>query len=158
MPSLPALPALYYAGPLFTDAERAWNAANALRLRARFPEIEVLMPQEFCAAFDAPPGQKPDHRGIYAACIAQLERATAVLAVLDGPDADSGTCFEIGFAVARGIPVVGLRTDWRPAEDGAANCMLTRSCHSVVRDLDAAGTALSTFLGEASLLAPRPTR
>ena len=78
--------------------------------------------------------------------MANLERATAVLAVLDGADADSGTCFEAGFAVARGIPVIGLRTDWRPAEDGAANCMLTRSCRVVVRDLDAACNALATFL------------
>lgn len=158
MPALPTLPALYYAGPLFTDAERAWNAANAAHLRRHFRGVEVLVPQEFCAAFDAPPGQKPDHGSIFGACLANLERATAVLAVLDGADADSGTCFEAGFAVARGIPVIGLRTDWRPAEDGAANCMLTRSCRTVVRDLDAACTALATFLGGVSLLAPRPTR
>ncbi len=158
MPALPIRPALYYAGPLFTDAERAWNALNAAQLRAHFVGVDVLVPQEFCAAFDAPPGQKPDHGSIYGACLANLERAAAVLAVLDGPDADSGTCFEAGFAVARGIPVVGLRTDWRPAEDGAANCMLTRSCRTVVRDLDAACRALVTFLGEARPLAPRPTR
>jgi nucleoside 2-deoxyribosyltransferase len=152
------MPALYYAGPLFTDAERAWNAANALQLRARFPGVEVMMPQEFCAQYDVPPGQQPDHGSIYAACLANLERATAVLAVLDGADADSGTCFEAGFAVARGIPVVGLRTDWRPAEDGAGNCMLTRSCRGVVRDLDAACGALVLFLGEARPLARRPAR
>lgn len=152
------MPVLYYAAPLFTDAERAWNAANVLRLRARFPSVEVMLPQEFCAPFDVPPGQQPDHGSIYAACLAQLERANAVLAVLDGADADSGTCFEAGFATARGIPVVGLRTDWRPAEDGAANCMLTRSCRSVARDLDAACGALAMFLGDTRPLARRATR
>jgi nucleoside 2-deoxyribosyltransferase len=139
------MPSLYYAAPLFSGAERAWNAANAVALRARFPAAELLVPQEFCAVFDQHPG-KPDFAGIYASCLANLMRADAVLAVLDGPDADSGTCFEVGYAAALGVPVVGLRTDWRPAEDGGGNCMLTRSCASICRDLDQAAAALARFL------------
>lgn len=46
-----------------------------------------------------------------------LERAAGVFAVLDGVDVDSGTAAEIGFAAARGLPVVGLRTDWRRTGD-----------------------------------------
>jgi nucleoside 2-deoxyribosyltransferase len=42
-----------------------------------------------------------------------LERADGVLAILDGPDVDSGTAAEVGYAAARGTPVVGLRTDTR---------------------------------------------
>ena len=132
------LPILYYAGPLFTAAERTWNAANAVTLRARLPNMRVLMPQEFCAAFDTDSSGKPRYDLIAAACIDHLAQASVVLAILDGADADSGTCFEAGWAVARGIPVIGLRTDWRPAEDGAANCMLTRTCRAVVRSLDSA--------------------
>jgi len=49
-----------------------------------------------------------------------LAEATAVLAVLDGPDVDSGTAAEIGWAAARGTPVIGLRTDFRLAEHEAA--------------------------------------
>ena len=137
---------LYYAGPLFTDAERAWNAANALTLRARLPTWRVLMPQEFCAALDADASGKPRYDLIAKSCLDHLARADVVLAVLDGPDPDSGTCFEAGWAVARGIPVIGLRTDWRPAEDGAANCMLTRTCRSVERSLDAVIAAVETTL------------
>ncbi len=129
---------LYYAGPLFTDAERAWNAGNARELRRQLPTTRLLLPQEFCAAFDSASTGKPRYDLIAAACLDHLARADVVLAILDGADADSGTCFEAGWAVARGIPVIGLRTDWRPAEDGAANCMLTRSCRAVVRSLDAA--------------------
>jgi len=46
-----------------------------------------------------------------------IEQARGVFAVLDGVDVDSGTAAEIGFAAARGLPVVGLRTDWRRTGD-----------------------------------------
>jgi nucleoside 2-deoxyribosyltransferase len=140
------MPILYYAGPLFTEAERHWNAANVATLRTRLPSWQVLVPQEFCAAFDGGAAGKPDYAKVAAACLDHLARASVVLAILDGPDADSGTCFEAGWAVARNIPVIGLRTDWRPAEDGAANCMLTRTSRTVVRTLDAAITAVETAL------------
>jgi nucleoside 2-deoxyribosyltransferase len=42
-----------------------------------------------------------------------LEPCKGVLAILDGPDVDSGTAAEIGFAAALKIPVVGLRSDKR---------------------------------------------
>lgn len=46
-----------------------------------------------------------------------IRGADGMLAVLDGPDVDSGTASEIGFASALGKPIVGLRTDLRPAGD-----------------------------------------
>jgi len=140
---------IYYAAPLFTEAERAWNAANGQRLRRRFPQAQLLMPQEFCAPFDHHP-ERPDFAGIYRACLEQLERADMVLCVLDGADADSGTCFEVGFAVARGIPVIALRTDWRPAEDGGGNCMLVRSCRALCRTIDEAEQALAALMPASS--------
>jgi nucleoside 2-deoxyribosyltransferase len=127
--------AIYVAGPLFTDAERAWNLALARLLRAELPSAAVLLPQELCAAFDAVPGSKPDFARIFATCLQALTEATVVVAVLDGADSDSGTCWEAGHAYARGVPVVGIRTDWRPAEDGSSNCMLARSCVRIVRSL-----------------------
>jgi nucleoside 2-deoxyribosyltransferase len=49
-----------------------------------------------------------------------LAEADAVLAVLDGPDVDSGTAAEIGWAAAHKTPIVGLRTDFRLADHEAA--------------------------------------
>jgi nucleoside 2-deoxyribosyltransferase len=49
-----------------------------------------------------------------------LAEADVVLAVLDGPDVDSGTAAEIGWAAASQTPVVGLRTDLRLADHEAA--------------------------------------
>lgn len=46
-----------------------------------------------------------------------IERADAVVAVLDGSDVDSGTAAEIGFAFARGKRIVGYRSDFRRTGD-----------------------------------------
>jgi len=46
-----------------------------------------------------------------------IERADALVAVLDGADVDSGTAAEIGYAAARGLPIVGYRGDTRLAGD-----------------------------------------
>jgi len=140
---------LYFAGPLFTAAERDWNAGCARRLGEDLG-CEILLPQAFCAPFEQhghDHGVGADYGQVFAACREHLDRADAVLAVLDGADADSGTAWEIGYAFARSIPVIGLRTDWRPSEDGGANCMLTRSCREVVCSLDHAVARLREVLG-----------
>jgi nucleoside 2-deoxyribosyltransferase len=138
---------IYVAGPLFTAAERAWNLVLAQDLRRRFPGITVLLPQEFCAAFDAPAaGAPPDFAAIAATCRSHLHQADALLALIDGADADAGTAWEMGYATALDIPIVGLRTDWRPAEDGGGNCMLTRHCRHVVRTLADALPLLAELL------------
>lgn len=133
---------IYLAAPLFTAAEQAFNASLATKLVAA--GWNPLVPQDFCLPFAGPPA---DFAGIYRACLDHLGRARAVLAVLDGADPDSGTCFEVGWAVAHGIPVVGLRTDLRPGEDGGLpNCMLTRSCAAITRTPETAIAALTRIL------------
>ena len=54
---------------------------------------------------------------IGAANRAALDAARAVVAVLDGPDVDSGTAAEIGYAFARGKLLVGYRGDFRLSAD-----------------------------------------
>ena len=46
-----------------------------------------------------------------------IDRADAVVAVLDGVDVDSGTASEIGYAFGRGKPIVGYRGDFRLSAD-----------------------------------------
>jgi nucleoside 2-deoxyribosyltransferase len=48
---------------------------------------------------------------------AAIDRCDALLAVLDGTDVDSGTAAEIGYAFARGKPIIGYRGDFRLAAD-----------------------------------------
>jgi len=80
---------LYVAGPLFSEAERAWLDALAARLRAEghdcfvphenFPELaDVTLEQVYHI----------DSEG--------LQSANALVAWLDGPIVDDGTACEIG--------------------------------------------------------------
>lgn len=61
-----------------------------------------------------------------------------VMALLDGPQVDDGTSWDIGYAHAKGIPVIGIRTDFRQAEDvpgAVVNSMVHASCRVIVRSV-----------------------
>jgi nucleoside 2-deoxyribosyltransferase len=120
---------IYLAGPLFTDAELAFNLALATRLRAA--GHAVFLPQQQCEGLASP-------RDIFSACVNGLSGSQIVVAVLDGADADSGTCWECGYACAKGMKVVGLRTDVRKGgDDGSGlNLMLSVSAGALVRSVD----------------------
>ena len=46
-----------------------------------------------------------------------MDWADAVVAIMDGPDPDSGTCWECGYAYGVGKPVVLFRSDMRASGD-----------------------------------------
>jgi nucleoside 2-deoxyribosyltransferase len=46
-----------------------------------------------------------------------IERSDVVFAILDGVDVDSGTAAEIGYAFAKGKPILGYRGDFRLSAD-----------------------------------------
>jgi nucleoside 2-deoxyribosyltransferase len=92
---------VYIAAPFFTFAER-WSvdlcraALKDLGAKVFSPLHDVGWgPPEFVAPAD----------------LAGLKQAHSVLALLDG--LDSGTMYELGYATAQGIPVVGLVSDKR---------------------------------------------
>ncbi len=115
---------IYLAGPLFSTAERNYNLELAGHLRGG--ALGVFLPQEECEGLSTP-GE------IYEKCIEGIRGASVVVAVLDGTDADSGTAWEMGYAMARGIPVIGLRTDFRQhGDDGGLNLMLSQSCTGII--------------------------
>ena len=59
-----------------------------------------------------------------------LEDSEAVVASLDGQDVDSGTAVEIGYGFARGLLIVGLRTDSRRCADneGSTVNLMIETC------------------------------
>jgi nucleoside 2-deoxyribosyltransferase len=108
---------IYFAGPLFTPAERRFIDECAVQLReARF---DVFVPHEHELALD---GTVTAER-IFAKDRAALIEADAVLAILDGPVIDDGTACEVGIfyglmqsdATKRGI--VGMTHDIRVLRD-----------------------------------------
>src|SRR5207249_1191963 len=72
---------------------------------------------------------------LFRANVESIEGASVVVAILDGTDADSGTCWECGYAFKAGRPVIGVRTDIRAGGDDpktALNLMLSISCAALV--------------------------
>lgn len=110
---------IYWAGPLFTQAERIWNRLCAECLRNR--GYQVILPQD-----RNPPvfvGGQPDFDAIARDCHIQAIDSDVMVAILDGADSDSGTSLEVGLKIQdRGI-VIGVRTDFRSSEDGHVNAM-----------------------------------
>lgn len=98
---------LFLSGPLFTVAEREFNAGLARFLKAR--GFAVWLPQERATRGGA--------KAIFQSCVKGIEWADAVVACMDGPDPDSGTSWEVGFAYAQEKPIICYRSDFRMAGD-----------------------------------------
>jgi nucleoside 2-deoxyribosyltransferase len=116
---------IYLAAPLFSEAERTYN--EKIKVALEKAGFQVFLPQEGC--------EGPED--IFQCCIVNLKKCDAVLAVLDGAQVDDGTAFECGVAHALGIPVVGLRTDFRRVgeHDTEVNLMLLKSTKKICRDV-----------------------
>lgn len=98
---------LFLSGPLFTLAEREFNAGLARFLDAQ--GFEVWLPQERVPRGGA--------KAIFQSCVKGIEWADAVVACMDGPDPDSGTAWEVGYAYAKRKPIVCYRSDFRSGGD-----------------------------------------
>jgi nucleoside 2-deoxyribosyltransferase len=99
---------IYLAGPLFTLAEQSFNVTLA-----RFLEgagFEVWLPQEH-------EPRSNTAKAIFEMDVAALDWADMVVACMDGPDPDSGTAWECGYAYAKGKPIICYRTDFRISGD-----------------------------------------
>lgn len=104
---------IYQAGPLFSEAEKSFHRYLTLLLeRAEYTVVwpgDLLTDQEIADAGDGAATL------IFDGCRKALDGSDIVVALLDGPQVDDGTAWEIGYAHAKGMPVFGLRTDARKA-------------------------------------------
>jgi nucleoside 2-deoxyribosyltransferase len=115
---------IYMAGPLFSTAELAFNSEFAGLLRAQ--GHEVFLPQEQEPRKDLP-------KAIFEIDLGGLDWADGVVACLDGADPDSGTCWELGYAFAKGKLSIVYRTDFRLFEgNDPINLMMTESADHVI--------------------------
>ena len=124
---------IYLSAPLFTHVQRQWNRALAEGLKARIAGAEVILPQDY--KFGQSYNNPKDFKRIFRACVEGVRQADVMVAVLDGADADSGTALEMGIAYERGIPIVGVRTDYRESQDRGLNLAVAGACTELLREM-----------------------
>jgi len=125
---------VYLAGPLgFSEAGRAFHEGAIVREIARLGHVPLdpwamhatdpALDAEIKAAIAMPYGDakrdawRPLNMRIGAKNRVLIDGCDMVFAVLDGVDVDSGTAAEIGYACAKGKPILGYRGDFRVSAD-----------------------------------------
>lgn len=120
---------IYIAGPLFSVAERHFNRKLSDALKAQIANCTVSLPQEYASTIVGQPGFLEN---VFDYSLKSILNSDAVVAILDGPDVDAGTCVEIGYAYAHKKPIIGVRTDFRASEDKGVNLMVSNACTEVI--------------------------
>lgn len=129
---------IYLAAPLFSEAERSYNAVIADLLRSHY--YEVYLPQ--AAGDDHAVRDKKEHAQIYNRNRKAIREADIMVAIIDGADADSGTAWEMGYAAALKKPVIAIRTDFRMAGSHERVNLMLEEGAKVVTDKDGLLAAL----------------
>jgi nucleoside 2-deoxyribosyltransferase len=120
---------IYLAAPLFTLAEQLFNQELARLIEAELSGAEVVLPQQRAKQLlQMPNGLEL----IFDDCLQTIQQSDVLVAVLDGADADSGTCIELGYAHCLRKPIVGVRTDFRASEDRGLNLMVSHICTALI--------------------------
>ena len=144
---------IYIAGPLFSQAERDFlvrmtdELSRATKLD---PIADFFLPHRDAGDIGVA-GTRTD---IFSEDLRRLDEASVVVALLDGPDVDSGTTIEMGYACAKGKKIFGLLTDFRAYSGGQEkpskiNNMVWGACENgqaIFRSLDDLAKALRQYL------------
>ena len=114
---------IYFAGPLFSEAERRFNLGLTQRLEAT--GFEVFLPQRDGAERNRPPydAMTPEERrrAMFRLDRSRILDSDVFLFVLDGRVPDEGACVELGIAHCQKYLqnseklLIGLHTDTRAA-------------------------------------------
>lgn len=97
---------VFIAGPLFSESDRSTD-------KKIVDLCESLNLKTFWSWRDAERFKIHTGEAVHSINTDALDNCDLVVANLDGTDIDSGTAWEIGYAFARGKPIIGLRTDFR---------------------------------------------
>lgn len=110
---------IYFAGPLFSQAERRFNAKLAEELE--LIGFNVFLPQRDGAEKSSPPYSLMDpeerRRAMFELDREKILESDIFLFVLDGRVPDEGACVELGIAYSdkKEKILIGLQTDSRAA-------------------------------------------
>ncbi len=120
---------IYLSGPLFSQAEIEWASKIKSSIESQI-EADVIWPHEIASG---------SSKEIFEANLRALMGCDIMIAILDGPQVDDGTAWEIGYFYSLGKRILGIRTDFRRAGEtpqSKVNIMLEQSCQSVKENLE----------------------
>jgi len=123
-------PKVYLSGPLFSQAEIDFGRRIKHYLEGRLEGITIVWPHEFEA-------RSIDQ--IFQANLKAMHECDLMVAILDGPQVDDGTAWEIGYFFSQGGRVLGIRTDFRRAGESSCskvNLMVECSCLCIAASLE----------------------
>ena len=135
---------IYLAAPLFSQAERTFNASLHQLLDNR--GFGVYLPQEDSEDNSSKRDELYQQR-LFENNRDAIDECDIVIAVLDGgSDVDSGTAWEIGYAYAKGKTLLTLKTDFRTlGSEGIVNLMIERSVNELETDIGSLLDALEKY-------------
>ena len=132
---------IYLSGPLFSQGEIDWGKKAKGFLQERL-DVEVIWPHEIASGSTAT-------AEIFQANLLALSECDQMVAILDGPQVDDGTAWEIGYFFMQGKKILGLRTDFRRAgetDNSRVNLMIECSCLAVAGGLEELAIELKRLL------------
>ena len=149
---------MYVAGPLFSEAERAFlelMVDTLAKTSALDPIADFFLPHRDGGEL----GKGPKRKDIFELDLQRVDSATIVVALLDGQDVDSGTCIELGYAYAKRRKIFGLLTDFRAyhtadPEPHRPNLMVWGACeegNTLFGDLNSLAKAFAKHVKECQL-------
>jgi nucleoside 2-deoxyribosyltransferase len=136
---------LYFAGPLFNQAELQFNEQLCFKLEGR--GISVFLPQRDGVESAKPPykdmSKDERRRTMFAIDRDEILKADIFLFILDGRVPDEGACVELGIAYAQrhftecDKLLIGLQTDKRAAFlESMLNPMISQALDSICMGAD----------------------
>ncbi len=142
---------VYFAGPLFNQAERDYNQKITTILEAH--GYEVFLPQRdgYLAAELEGKTEEEKVEMIFSKDNEEVQKADILFMVLDGRVPDEGGCVELGLAYARGKRCYGFKNDARSVElDMELNPVITGCFIKIFHNIDEAALIqeLEAYLNE----------
>lgn len=129
---------VYLAGPLFSDAERAFNEILAARL-ASFTDVYLPQRDGGLMSDMVQEGVHPriaSHR-VFQYDVDAINGTDLLIAILDGRAIDEGVAFELGVAFSRSKRCIGLQTDSRRLAPWGNNPMIVGALETAFSSTDA---------------------
>jgi nucleoside 2-deoxyribosyltransferase len=140
---------IYFAGPLFSEAERSFNI-KIKRLLEQY--IDVYLPQDdgglLVEMISRGMPAELAKRTVFNTDMRALRNCDAFVIILDGRTVDEGAAFELGCAHILGKPCYGLKTDPRQLLQCGDNPMIHAALRVIFSDVAQLVSWAETFATE----------